>query len=395
VNIGIDVRPLQNDHRFRGVGVYLRHLLEALAEIDTSNEYVLFALPGDSPVADLNMAGLKHSVVTLPRPSPRQTVDRLRNAVRPVLRARPTPLDAFLQPDAAYGWPASGSGRRVVVAYDMIELIFAERYFPRAATLLRDGPARLAGNRVRRWLLSRSLRTMRGADAVVAISECTKRDVSTLAGVPAALISVTPLAAAPVFTPSPDAAVVSRFGVRSPYLLFVGGVDFRKNVPAALRAFELVKPAHPDVTLVLVGQGFDAMSSVPEHLATRTQIAASAYASDITLAGYVPDDELRALYSSAAALVFPSLYEGFGMPALEAMACGCPVIALDNSSLPEVMGDAGILVGDEAGLAPSIDSLLRDPGKQAEMRRAGLRRAAEFSWTKTAERTLKVLTAAA
>jgi alpha-1,3-rhamnosyl/mannosyltransferase len=160
--------------------------------------------------------------------------------------------------------------------------------------------------------------------------------------------------------------------VESGYLLFVGALDARKDPGSLLRAWAAAQEIRPQIKLVVAGDpGPQAPPSMP----------------GATLLGRVSDEELADLYAAAGCLVFPSRYEGFGLPCLEAMACGCPVAAFRNSSVPEVIGDAGVLVddGDAEGLGRAAAGLIEEPGR---WRRAGLERAKAFSWRKTARQTI-------
>jgi len=172
-----------------------------------------------------------------------------------------------------------------------------------------------------------------------------------------------------------------------PYLLCVGGKGAHKNQEALVRAFGIFRQRTGlAYRLVLVGNpglGYEGLVR---------EIEASPYRDDILDKAFVPDAELRLLYSAADMLVFPSLYEGFGIPAIEAMACGCPVIASDRGSLPEIVGDAGVLVDctEAETLAEAIRALTLDPARREELVQRGLQRCRSFSWTTAAAQTLSV-----
>jgi glycosyltransferase involved in cell wall biosynthesis len=196
-------------------------------------------------------------------------------------------------------------------------------------------------------------------------------------------IHVVPAAPNQAFRPlDADAAVavVSRLGIRTPFLLAVGTVQPRKNLARLIEAFGDVRRRHPDVSLVIVGPSGFRAASLEEAIVTRGLRDA------VRLVGYVSADDLTALYNRAVALVYPSVYEGFGLPVVEAMACGRPVIAANTSSLPEVAGNAALLVDpfDVSALASAMERLLTDPGHADELGARGLGRAAEFSWHRTA-----------
>jgi glycosyltransferase involved in cell wall biosynthesis len=216
-------------------------------------------------------------------------------------------------------------------------------------------------------------RSARRAARVLAISEVTKRDLIELYGIPEQKIVVTPLAADPLYTPegpAPDG---------EPYALFVGALQPRKEPVTAIEAMSLLGVEAPRLVLVGPDKGGRADAESAAH---RLGV-------DVQLRGHVERGELAALYRGAECLVFPSRYEGFGLPMLEAMASGTPVVATTAGALPEVAGDAAVLVepGDAVALAGGIERALADRDR---LRAAGLERAARFSWAETARRTLEV-----
>ncbi|HQH27927.1 MAG TPA: glycosyltransferase family 1 protein, partial [Oligoflexia bacterium] len=231
----------------------------------------------------------------------------------------------------------------------------------------------------------------------LAISEARKQDVVNLLGVEPDRIFVTPLAVSENFAArdlSPgnwreEAAQKRRLlalPVENPILLYVGGIDPRKNVPFLLRVFAEVLRVWPHRNrplLVLVGK-HENDDQLPQLLkeAERLEITAN-----LRRPGFVPDELLRSYYQCADAVVFPSLYEGFGLPVLEAMACGVPVVAGKNSSIPEVAGiDSAILCedGNISEWVSAVSALLADPSKQLDLSRRGVRQARRYSWMNTA-----------
>jgi glycosyltransferase involved in cell wall biosynthesis len=232
----------------------------------------------------------------------------------------------------------------------------------------------LMGPRDRFFFRTLVPRSARRADRVLAVSEQTKHDLVERYGVAEDRIVVTPNAVDPVFRPngaSPE---------RAPYALFVGGIQPRKDPLAAVEALALLDG---ELNLVVVGaekRGGDELRSALRRLGLEQRVE---------LAGHVERDELATLYRGAACLVFPSRYEGFGLPVLEAMASGTPVVAASAGAVPEVAGDAAILVqpGDPAAIAAGIERALAD---RERLVAAGIERARSFSWGETARRTLTV-----
>ena len=233
------------------------------------------------------------------------------------------------------------------------------------------GGPRMRGERFRFWLGKRLLKR---ANVVLAVSQATADDAARYASVDPKRIRVVPEAADSVFQPRPGAAarVKERWNLEPGYLLFVGALDARKDPAGLLRAWAAARESVPQAPLAIAG--------VPGRQAPPAMPGAR-------MLGRVDNPELADLYTAAGCLVFPSRYEGFGLPCLEAMACGCPVAAYRNSSLPEVIGEAGELVddGDAEALGRAAAALAVAP---EPARRAGLERAKAFSWRKTARLTI-------
>ncbi len=275
--------------------------------------------------------------------------------------------------------PPTRARRLVLTVHDL-----AFRLFPQTAP-----------QATRRWL-SRLDAALPRASELIVVSEQTRRDLLELYPVPANRVSVVPLGVdTQTFRPAPSEAVAEvrrRFGIDGPYLLSLTGIEPRKNLPAILRAFaSLADDVRP--LLVLAGpvspwnpEGWDllrpALDELPRPVRER-----------VVLTGYVTDSDKVALLSGGEALVYPSLYEGFGLPVIEAMACGTPVLTSNVSALPETAGDAALLVDprDPEAIAQGIERLLTDRMLRGELREAGLVRARVFDWDESARRTAEVL----
>jgi glycosyltransferase involved in cell wall biosynthesis len=233
------------------------------------------------------------------------------------------------------------------------------------------------GERLRYWV---GRRLLPRADIVLAVSQSTANDAVRLARVDRRRIRVVPEAADPIFKPSPGAAerVTRAFGLPPGYLLFVGALDSRKDPAGLLRAWSVAREERPDLQLVITGE--------PGQQAPKDMAGA-------TVLGHLSESELVDVYTAAGCLVFPSRYEGFGLPCLEALACGCPVAAYDNSSLPEVVDGAGELVED--GNAEALGKAAARLAAVTERPwRPGLEHASKFSWRKTARATISAYEAA-
>ena len=227
------------------------------------------------------------------------------------------------------------------------------------------------------------------ADVIIAVSEHTKRDLVELYATPQVKIRVVYEGVDAHFAPAPPdavAAVRARYGLTRPYLLTVGTLEPRKNHLTAMAALARLKAAGQDVTLAVAGgQGW-------RFEPVQQRVAELALEDDVIFTGYVPDADLPALYTGAACVLVPSLYEGFGFPVLEAMACGAPVICSQASSLPELAGDAAILIHptDDEALAAHVTRVLTEPDVAASLRARGLTQAARFTWAACARETADV-----
>jgi glycosyltransferase involved in cell wall biosynthesis len=223
----------------------------------------------------------------------------------------------------------------------------------------------------------------RGARMVLTPSEATRRDVVRLLGMDPRRVRVVPYAHGPSFAPASEGPerLASAYGIEPPYFLYVGTLEPRKNLARALRAFRAAGDSLPGHRFVLAGQrGWKCDDVLRE---------AQASGGHVVLPGYVAERDLPLLYTHAAALVYPSLYEGFGLPIVEAMACGTPVVTSRGSSLEEVAGGAALLVDplDEADIARALRAVAGDAHLAACLRARGRERAATFDWTRTARAT--------
>ncbi len=232
-------------------------------------------------------------------------------------------------------------------------------------------------------------KTLKTADKIIAVSNHTKQDLIKYYGIPEDNIQVIYEAADSVFKPpslEEKETVARRYNLNFPYILYVGTLEPRKNILILIKAFEMLKEADAGRKLVITGKKGWKYDSIFEY------IAAKDLHRDVIFTGYVPNVDLPGLYNSADLLAYPSQYEGFGLPPLEAMACGCPVITSNTSSLPEVVGDAGIQIdpGNPKLLADAMLWLLNDDSTRKEFVRKGLERSKQFGWKKCAEETLQI-----
>jgi glycosyltransferase involved in cell wall biosynthesis len=226
------------------------------------------------------------------------------------------------------------------------------------------------------------------AHHILAISEFTKRELCALLDVAPERVTVTPLAAPAGLQRAPDDALrmfVQQRGLPAQFFLYVGNLEPRKNLSMLVRAYAAMVRRHGPHAPALVLAGEATWLTDDLH----ATIAASGVRERIILPGYVPEAELALWYSAATALVYPSRYEGFGLPVLEAMACATPVLAADAASLPEVAGNAARLVApdDVDGWSRALEELWQDAAQRRAWAVAGVQRAAQFSWARCAQQT--------
>ena len=292
-------------------------------------------------------------------------------------RRRKHAPDADLLHIPAFSAPLVSQAPLVVTVHDVIPFVLSEY--------------RASGSM--RGYLELMRRTVRKARVVVTPSAAAAGEIERVLGIAASRIRVTPLAADPAFRPPDDVPAVSReawdrFSVEGRYLLTMAGFDRRKNVPLLVEAFARSLPSLPDdVMLVLAGAAHSDNPTVFPPV--EPVIARHGIENRVRLTGRVSDADRLLLYQAAHAYVTPSVYEGFGLTPLEAMASGVPVIVANRTSLPEVVGDAGVLVEpDVDALAGAIVALVEDEGLRSDLRERGLQRAATFTWDLTAELTV-------
>lgn len=299
----------------------------------------------------------------------------------------PRPLQYLLWHTLGYAGASASTLDNADVVHTPLLLVPPRRHTPLVVTV-HDLTFRLFPEHHSRW--SRTLaeaglrRVVRTADAVLADSQATACDLIAQTGIRQERVHVVPCAADARFRPVGYAAVLPKYGIDAPYALYVGTLEPRKNLIGVLEAFARLDL--PDVKLVVVGAKgwmYDSVFATVEK---------QGLASRVIFTGYVPDEDLPALMSGAGVFVYPSFYEGFGLPVLEAMQCGAPVITSNVSSLPEVAGDAALLVDpkDVCELSQAMRRLLTEPGLREEFCGRGLEQAQKFSWQRTAEMTAQV-----
>lgn len=292
---------------------------------------------------------------------------------------RREPPDVLFVPAHVIPWPGTGRVPSVVTVHDLGYLHFPDKH-PIFEWLYLNWSTRHSANVAQR---------------VIAVSKATAHDLITLNGVPPAKIRVVYSGIDETLKPVKDPQVIEalrrRLKIPGPYILHVGSIQPRKNLTRLVEAFAQIQDCLEGLCLVLAGrQGW----GYPKLLRRIHQLGLT---ERVILPGYIPDEDIATLYSGAQVYAFPSLYEGFGFPVLEAMACGTPVVCANSSSLPELAGDAALTVAptDTEGLAFALRRLLTDENLRRVLIGRGLEWAGQFTWHSSTQATLRVLLEAA
>ena len=365
MHVAIDARLA--DYRIGGIAHYTLQLARALAGLQAPERFTLLRTAWPKTPAE-TVDGMAAARLLTP---PHHPLEQLSLPLE-LLRVRP---DVLHSPD--FIPPLRRSCRSVITVHDLGFLRYPD-------TLTAAS----------RRYYSQIGRAVRSADRIIAVSECTRNDLLQFVQADPGKIDVVFEAADPSFTPVESEAALAaarrRLGVERPYLLFVGSFEPRKNLVTLLEAFARVR-RELDVQLALVGR----RGWLYEPIFRR--LAELGLESQVRVVDVIPNAEMPPVYSAAALLAFPSLYEGFGLPPLEAMACGCPVVASDRASLPEVIGEAGLLVPalDVEALAEAMLKVLSDAALRAQLVDRGLARAGRFSWRRAASESLAIYRRAA
>jgi len=369
VRIAIDVRRLRDF----GVGTYIRNLLTAMALVGGKNQFILILNPADT-----------EHLPTLPgnfqvAPYAYSDTDRLEHLRFPWFASR---LHCDLVHFPLNRVPLFMRSPYVVTIHDLGVLLFSET----------------SGL----WRVLRNFRFQRGllhARRVIAVSAATQRDLLKFVPVPESRVRLVYNAPDAKFfsserntNPLARERILERYQIRHPFLLYAGTIRPQKNIPRLVEAFAVIRgemeshPVYRDLKLIIIG---DEISRYP---AVRRAVMQSRVEQSVRFLGFVPFETLRVFYEGASAFVFPSLYEGFGLPPLEAMASGTPVVASGISALPEAVGDAAMLVNPENvfDIARGIREVLLDDDLRARLIERGYRHSGRFSWTRNATEVIGI-----
>ena len=370
MRIAIDLSPAI--HQKAGLGRYARTLAEHLVAEDRANEYAAFAY------GNFRADALPPALRALPRLNIPLDARPWRMGIW-LAHALNAPLDrAFPHVDLFHATehllPRFKKIKTVFTLHDLIFQFFPEYHLP-----------------LNRWFLVNAMpHFLRRADAIIAVSECTKRDAITTYQLPPEKITVIHEGVNPALKPETEAnkiaKVRSKYAHNEPFLFFVSTIEPRKNVIALVDSLRVLRARGYSQRLLIAGRkGW-------LYQATFKHVKKTGMESVVDFLDYVPDEDLPALFAACDAFVFPSLYEGFGLPPLEAMACGAPVVASNTSALPEILGDAALLVNprEVGAIADAIERVITNRALRDELRAKGIAQAAKFSWERAARETLNV-----
>ena len=369
MKIGIDISQIVYG---TGVSNYTKQLVEALLKIDRKNQYILF---GSSLRLNKKLTGFKKQLAQY------KNVEFKITHYPPFLLAflwnklHIFPIEKFLgEVDVFHSsdWTQppvrSQRTKKVTTVHDMIAYLFPSSSHPK-----------IVSNQKRRLKIVKA-----EVDAIITDSETTKEDLVKFLEIPQEKVTVVYLASSVIFKPQDDdkvKEVLEKYKIKKPYILSVATWEPRKNIQKLVDVFEKIQKENPNLSLVLTGKhGWGQDPSFKDN-------------DRIVSTGFIPRDDLTALYSGCRVFVYPSLYEGFGLPILEAMACGTPVITSNNSSMTEIAKDAAILVDprSESQIKRAIEMVLNlNLDSYQKMVNASLNRARQYTWIKTAKETLKV-----
>lgn len=396
MKIGVDVRTMEGGAQHRGIGRFATSLLEAMAKIDHTNEYFFFVSHAKAQAPEFSLAkGFKQQAAHGGKQGLRGIkYVRIIYAMPKRLNVDMYDLDVFFQLDPFM--PIKAVHTPVVtMLYDLIPFLFPKTY--QHVPLNGYTPGHFIGytrSKIKWKILSRMVHNFAQATRVISISEHSKNDLLKLVqGIEPKRVVAIPLAGELPASKNPKPGSLKQLK-QKPFVFYFGGADPRKGLVKFTETVNELWEKHPGVYVVYAGKEI-LDTRIPETRRLQAAIQQTDQPDQILCYGFISDDELMWALTHAGALVFPSSYEGFGLPVLQAMEAGCPVVAYDNSSIPEVAGSAAVLVKNGASMIPALDKILSDSSYRKRLIQKGKKQASKFTWEKAARQTLSVITEAA
>jgi glycosyltransferase involved in cell wall biosynthesis len=349
-----------------GIFTYTSQLVAALLRIDNNNEYVLIHH------SNLPFASYTDGMELLVAPNKLPFGREFRKTITlPMSVRREKGIDVIHEPRSFIPWLLPSNVARILTVHDLSTIVY-----PSLHGTLNEVRTRLS--------LAMSVGKI---DRIIAVSNFTKNELMREFRMPSSAISVVYEGVDPSFRRVDNCgSVLNKYGLERGYILYVGTIEPRKNLETAMKAFYKLKRMNICRKFVLAGARGWKLTGFYKTIRELHLFE------DIRILGSIAQSDLPALYSGSALFVYPSIYEGFGLPVLEAMACGTPVLTSNSSSLPEVVGDAAAIVSplDVDGMASAMREILTDDGLAREMAKMGIRRSQQFSWDETARKTIRV-----
>lgn len=366
MKIGIDIRILSFHHNKAGIYQYVYNLVSNLLSVDAQNEYILLStirgFRGDEKISSHFVRRFSGRLSTL-------FLEKLSVPVEVLIGK----INIFHGP--CFFIPRSLSSKSIVTIHDLLPFRHPE-FLPVKWN-----------NAVKKSTYA----SVKKADSIIAVSDYTKNEIMDLFKIPGERIRVIHNGISPIFKQVKDQSkindVKAKYGVNGPYLLFVGNIEPKKNIEKLIRAFVMLRNETDYKYSLLIAGGKAWHYPKVRDLVRELQIS-----NEIIFTDVVEDDELPHLYSGAELFVFPSLHEGFGIPVIEAMSCGTPVVTSNATSIPEIAGDAALLIdpSSESEIAEAMHKILSSSIIRGQLIKKGIERAKKFSWEKTSLETLKL-----
>ncbi len=389
--ICFDLRCLQMGHESRGIGMHARSILENL-DPKRDIKYIIYAFDAYDPIKKLGIQiPLEYELVqtkTLKKSisNPQDFFQLSQIIWHRYNKLQQKNIDVFVQFDFMLGLPKLAGTTTILMAYDLIPLLFKDDYLPSPlyAFTTTSGIVSKIKKTLRatyyRWRYHLHYQNFSRADTILSISTDTTKSLHTILSVQLEKIVTIPLA--PVFNTTKAIRPKGLIVEKDKFIFYIGATDKRKRVIDLIDAFNILRKKGIDLELVLAGKEFDDPQKIPQADIVQA-LSNTPYQKYIHTLGYVDDGEKLWLYKNSLAFIFPTLYEGFGLPVLEAMQAGCPVISYNNSSIPEVAGDAALLVetGNKDEIIKSVEYLYNDHDARSNLIKKGFEREKLFSWS--------------
>lgn len=366
MKIGIDGRAAKW-YRGTGIGTYTYQLINNLNKIDKINNYLLFMPEGTSniPLNDnFSLAGIS-------KESDKCFWDEIN--IPNILKDKD--IDLYHVPQNGVGLSKNKKCSSVITLHDVIPYRMPKTVSKRYMKIFSESLPGIVNN----------------SDGIITVSNYSKNDIIKAFNLPEEKVFVTHLASEPIYKPLDKlickSIVKKKYHIAEDYILYVGGFSPRKNIPGLINAFNrLLDKTNPNLKLIIAGSKGESYANYHE-LVSRLGIG-----DKVVFPGFVPTMDLPFLYNAAKLFVYPSFYEGFGLPPVEAMACGIPIISSNLTSIPEIVGTSGVLVNPHniEEMAFAMENVLSDKRLADKLSASGIKRASEFSWRKTAFETISV-----